>query len=65
MLMSSIEGSASANSIRPWTTMQVALAYHSKDQDVIYQTIMKMVPEEDVDWKLLTKISIPIWLKDR
>ena len=50
---------------KPWNTMWVAMAYHSKDQDVIYQTIMQDVNENKVDWEFLQKLSVPLWLKDK
>lgn len=48
------------DNLQPWNTMQVAFAYHSKDQDVIYNQINTDV----IDWVLCKKLSIPIWLKD-
>ena len=44
--------------------MQVAMAYQSKDQDVIYQNIKQSINEEELDWNFLARLSIPIWLKD-
>ena len=55
---------AQSTFIRSWTTMQVALAYQSKDQDVIYNNIKESISEEEVDWVFMKKLSIPIWLKD-
>lgn len=46
--------------LQPWNTMQVAFAYHSKDQDVIFNQIKT----NEIDWMMFQKLSIPIWLKD-
>lgn len=46
--------------LQPWTTMQVAFAFHSNDQDVIFNQIRS----ENIDWNICQKLSIPIWLKE-
>ena len=40
--------------------MQIAFAFHSKDQDVIYNQIKN----ENLDWETMKKLSVPIWIKD-
>lgn len=59
-MLKSIRGSDNNKNLEPWNTMQVAIAYHSKDQDVIFNQINTNV----IDWELFQKLSIPIWLKD-
>ena len=48
-----------SENIQPWSTMQVAFAYHSKDQDVI----IDQIDWNSWDWILCKRLSIPIWVK--
>ena len=59
-ILESIKTEQSNQSLEPWNTMQVACAYHSKDQDVIFNQIQT----DEIDWLMFQKLSIPIWLKD-
>lgn len=59
-ILESIKSEDSNENLEPWNTMQVAFAYHSKDQDVIFNQVKTDV----IDWELFKKLSIPIWLKD-
>jgi hypothetical protein len=31
---------------------------------VIYQNVKQSIQEEELDWNFLSRLSIPIWLKD-
>lgn len=58
---SCIEGKEiNSENIQPWSTMQIAFAYHSKDQDVI----LDQIDWNNSDWTLCKKLSIPIWVKN-
>lgn len=59
-ILRSIKAEESNVTLEPWTTMQVAFAFHSKDQDVIYNQIK----DDNIDWATCQKLSIPIWLKE-
>ena len=59
-ILQNIKAEESNESLEPWTTMQVAFAFHSKDQDVIYN----QVQNDNLDWKICQKLSIPLWLKE-
>jgi hypothetical protein len=59
-ILDAIKAGESNVNLVPWTTMQVAFAFHSKDQDVIYNQIKN----ENIDWTVCQKLSVPIWLKE-
>lgn len=40
--------------------MQIAFAFHSKDQDIIFN----QVNTGEIDWAICQKLGIPIWLKN-
>jgi len=58
-ILESIKNQGSNEDLHAWNTMQIAFAFHSKDQDVIFDQIQSL----NVDWLMLQKLSIPIWLK--
>lgn len=59
-----MKGNIALDLVSPWNTMQVAFAYHSKDQDVIVSTLYKSFDEDSMDWGVMSRLSIPIWLRD-
>jgi hypothetical protein len=59
-ILDSIRAEESNSNLEPWTTMQVAFAFHSKDQDVIFNQIK----DDNIDWNVCQKLSVPIWLKE-
>lgn len=48
-----------------WTSDKVAAALHSENQDVIIDTLNERFRfDENLDWKLMRRLCIPVWLKD-
>jgi hypothetical protein len=58
-ILESIKAEQSNVNLEPWTTMQIAFAFHSKDQDIIFN----QVNSGEIDWAICQKLGIPIWLK--
>jgi len=58
--MESIKAEQSNVNLEPWNTMQIAFAFHSKDQDIIFN----QVNNSEIDWTICKKLGIPIWLKE-
>ena len=44
--------------------MQVCLALHSPNQDVVFNSVQEQLSEENLDWDAITRLSIPLWLTD-
>jgi len=59
-ILANLRAEESNANLEPWNTMQLAVAFHSKDQDVIYNQIKN----ENLDWPTMKKLSVPIWIKD-
>ena len=56
---------ANVSSIKNWTSLQCCLALHSDQQDVLINELSERFEfEQNLNWDLMKKLCIPVWLQD-
>ena len=54
----------SSEELPRWNSAQIAFALQTEHQDVILQEIAQNTDFENLDWKIVQKCGMPIWVKD-